>query len=132
LFQKSASFSVYQLAKETLQNRPGSKLITTRRFTHQWQDEIPGITELVGEGWIGFHGFALARSLYSGAGLGLLARVPAAAKDIISIRPVTVRQQWPRRGQISFLSAGQSAELTATRIWLHGAIGLTSGVHGDS
>ena len=33
--------------QETLQNWPGSKPITTRRFTRKWQDETPGVTELL-------------------------------------------------------------------------------------
>ena len=37
--------------RETLQDRPGSNLLTTRRFTHKWQDDIPGVTELLGGGW---------------------------------------------------------------------------------
>ena len=31
--------------QETLQNCPGSKLTTTRRFTHKWQDETAGFTK---------------------------------------------------------------------------------------
>ena len=37
--------------QETLQSRPGSKVIATRRFTHKWQGEIPGLSELLGGGW---------------------------------------------------------------------------------
>ena len=32
------------LFRETFQSRPGSNPITTRRFTHKWQDETPGVT----------------------------------------------------------------------------------------
>jgi hypothetical protein len=37
--------------QETLQNWPGSKPITTRRFTRKWQDEAPGVTQLVNGAW---------------------------------------------------------------------------------
>ena len=37
--------------QETLQNWPGSKPITTRRFTRKWQDEAPGVTELLNGAW---------------------------------------------------------------------------------
>ena len=33
--------------QETFRNLPGSKSITTRRFTCKWQDETPGVTELL-------------------------------------------------------------------------------------
>src|SRR5580704_1556867 len=36
---------------ENLGLEPGSRLITTRRFAHKWQDEITGLTELLGGGW---------------------------------------------------------------------------------
>ena len=42
---------VFLAFQETLQNWPGSKPITTRRFTHKWQDETPGVTELLGGAW---------------------------------------------------------------------------------
>jgi hypothetical protein len=32
---------------ETFQNWPGSRLITTRRFAHEWQDETLGVTQLL-------------------------------------------------------------------------------------
>jgi hypothetical protein len=44
-------FKLFLSLQETLQSWPGSKLITTRRFTHKWQDDIPGITGLLGGGW---------------------------------------------------------------------------------
>ena len=37
--------------QETLQNWPGSKPITTRRFTCKWQDETRGVTQLVNGAW---------------------------------------------------------------------------------
>ena len=36
---------VFLTLQETLQNWPGSKLATTRRFTHKWQDETAGFTK---------------------------------------------------------------------------------------
>ena len=42
---------VFLALQETLQNWPGSKPITTRRFTRKWQDEAPGVTELLNGAW---------------------------------------------------------------------------------
>jgi hypothetical protein len=42
---------VFLALQETLQNWAGSKPITTRRFTHKWQDETPGVTELLNGAW---------------------------------------------------------------------------------
>jgi hypothetical protein len=36
---------VFLAFQETLQNWSGSKPITTRRFTHKWQDETAGFTK---------------------------------------------------------------------------------------
>jgi hypothetical protein len=36
---------VFLLLQETLHNWPGSKLTTTRRFTHKWHDETAGVTK---------------------------------------------------------------------------------------
>ena len=36
---------VFLALQETLQNWPGSKPITTCRFTHKWQDETAGFTK---------------------------------------------------------------------------------------
>ena len=38
-------------SRETFLIWPGSKVITTRRFAHTWQNDIPGVTELLGGGW---------------------------------------------------------------------------------
>ena len=40
---------VFLALQETLQNWPGSKPITTRRFTHKWQDETAGFTKFLYE-----------------------------------------------------------------------------------
>jgi hypothetical protein len=37
--------------QETLQNWPGSKSMTTCRFTRKWRDETPGVTELLNGAW---------------------------------------------------------------------------------
>ena len=42
---------VFLALQETLQNWPGSKPITTRRFTCKWQDETLGVTELLNGAW---------------------------------------------------------------------------------
>ena len=42
---------VFLSLRETLQNWPGSKPIATRRFTRKWQDETPGVTELLNGAW---------------------------------------------------------------------------------
>jgi hypothetical protein len=42
---------VFLALQETLQNWPGSKPITTRRFTRKWQDETLGVTELLNGAW---------------------------------------------------------------------------------
>jgi hypothetical protein len=42
---------VFLALQETLQNWPGSKPITTCRFTRKWQDETPGVTELLNGAW---------------------------------------------------------------------------------
>jgi hypothetical protein len=42
---------VFLALQETLQNWPGSKPITTCRFTRKWQDEAPGVTELLNGAW---------------------------------------------------------------------------------
>jgi hypothetical protein len=44
-------FLVYFVLCETFQNWPGSKPITTRRFTCKWQDETRGVTQLVNGAW---------------------------------------------------------------------------------
>lgn len=47
-----ASHSNYLLGlHETLQGRAGSNLITTRRFTNQWQQQTLGVTQLLNEAW---------------------------------------------------------------------------------
>jgi len=42
---------VFLALQETLQNRPGSNPITTRRFACKWQDETRGVTQLVNGAW---------------------------------------------------------------------------------
>ena len=42
---------VFPALQETLHNWPGSKPITTRRFTCKWQDETRGVTQLVNGAW---------------------------------------------------------------------------------
>jgi hypothetical protein len=44
-------FLVYFALRETFWNWPGSKPITTRRFAWKWQDETPGVTELLNGAW---------------------------------------------------------------------------------
>jgi len=42
---------LFLVLEETLQSRPGSKLITTRRFTNRWQHETTGVTQLLNGAW---------------------------------------------------------------------------------
>jgi len=40
-------FYIYFVFLETFSTPPGSNPLTTRRFTCKWQDETPGVTQLV-------------------------------------------------------------------------------------
>jgi hypothetical protein len=44
-------FYIYFVFLETFSNPPGSNTLTTRRFTHKWQDETPGVTQFVNGAW---------------------------------------------------------------------------------
>jgi hypothetical protein len=44
-------FYIYFVFLETFSNRPGSHSLTTRRFTRKWQEETPGVTQLVNGAW---------------------------------------------------------------------------------
>ena len=49
-FRSMASIFILSFL-ETFSNPPGSNPITTRRFTCKWQDETPGVTQLVNGAW---------------------------------------------------------------------------------
>jgi len=44
-------FLVYFVLRETFWNWLGSNPLTTRRFAWKWQDETPGVTELLNGAW---------------------------------------------------------------------------------
>jgi hypothetical protein len=48
---RSRHYYFYFIVRETFQNWPGSKPITTCRFTCKWQDETRGVTQLVNGAW---------------------------------------------------------------------------------
>jgi hypothetical protein len=43
------AIQIFNGLHETLQNEPGSLLITTRRLTHKWQHETFGVTKFLNE-----------------------------------------------------------------------------------